>query len=277
MVPEMVAGGVAAAVDLAAPEGFLSEDHGPIVLKASGPMITAPGGYPLDSWGSNGFGLACADAASCSAAIDHLKELGAALIKVPLVDPPELDDATVQAIVDRAHVLGLKVAVHALSESAAHRGAVANADVLAHMPVEALTEETLATWANRAVITTLAAFGGAAATENARQLHATGGTVLYGTDFGNTTTAGIDGAEIRELAAAGFDGASILAAGTTAPAAYWGFDDLGAIAPGKIASLLVLTEDPFVSPTTLVAPVAVYVAGAPARAPGGASTGSSQP
>jgi hypothetical protein len=264
MIPEMVAGGVAAAVDLAAPERFLSEDHRPIVLKASGPMITAPGGYPLDSWGSNGFGLACADAESCSAAVDHLKVLGAALIKVPLVDPPELDDATVQAIVDRAHALGLKVAVHALSESAAHRGAVAGADVLAHMPVEALTEETLATWANRAVISTLAAFGGAAATANAQQLHADKATVLYGTDFGNTTTAGIDGDEIRELVAAGFDGPSILASGTSVPAAYWGFDDLGAIAPGKTASLLVLAEDPFVSPETLAAPVAVYIKGLPA-------------
>jgi imidazolonepropionase-like amidohydrolase len=190
-----------------------------------------------------------------------LKELGAALIKAPLVDPPELDDTAAQAIVDRAHLRGLKVAVHALSENAAHRGAFMGADVLAHMPVEALTEETLATWANRTVISTLAAFGGASASENARALHATGATVLYGTDFGNTTTPGIDPDEIRELMAAGFDGRAIVAAGTTAPAAFWGFDDLGAIAPGKTASLLVLEEDPFVSPMTLATPVAVYVHG----------------
>src|SRR6185369_7220317 len=109
MAPEMVAGGVVAAVDMAAPESFLGDDHAPIRLLAAGPMITAPGGYPLDSWGANGFGLACADAASCTAAVDHLKELGAALIKVPLVDPPELDDGAAQAIVDQAHLHGLKV------------------------------------------------------------------------------------------------------------------------------------------------------------------------
>src|SRR5205085_1917566 len=41
MGPEMVAGGVVAAVDLAAPETFLAEDHAPMKLLASGPMITA--------------------------------------------------------------------------------------------------------------------------------------------------------------------------------------------------------------------------------------------
>jgi imidazolonepropionase-like amidohydrolase len=267
MIPEMVAGGVVAAVDLAAPEEFIAEDHAPIRLLASGPMVTAPGGYPLDSWGANGFGLACADAESCGDAVDHLKAIGVALIKVPLTDPPELDDATVLAIVDRAHALGLKVAVHALSENAAHRGAVAGADVLAHMPVEALTEETLATWANRTVVTTLAAFGGDAALANARALHESGGTVLYGTDFGNTTTPGIDLAEIEALVAAGFDGAAIVDMATRAPAAFWGFDDLGSIAVGKSASLLLLDDDPLVKPETLATPVAVYAGGALVGAP----------
>jgi len=268
MLPEMVAGGVVAAVDLAAPESFLTEDHAPMKLLASGPMITAPGGYPLDSWGAGGFGLACADGASCADAVDRLKGLGAALVKVPVTDPPELDDATLRAIVDRAHVLGLKVAVHALSESAAHRAAIAGADILAHMPVEAFTEETFVTWASRTAITTLAAFGGDAAIANAKELHDAGATVLYGTDFGNTTTAGIDGAEIEQLALAGFDAAAILAAGTSAPAMFWGLDDLGTIEVGKRASLLVLADDPLVIPATLAAPVAVYVDGAPAARPG---------
>src|SRR6266850_2091791 len=82
-VGPLVAGGVAAAIDLAAPETFLSEPHGDIRLVASGPMITSPGGYPLDSWGSGGYGLGCADAASCADAVDHLNALGAELIKVP--------------------------------------------------------------------------------------------------------------------------------------------------------------------------------------------------
>jgi cytosine/adenosine deaminase-related metal-dependent hydrolase len=264
-IPKMLAGGVAGAVDLASPEEFLAVDHGQLELFASGPMITSPGGYPLDSWGQNGFGIGCADAAEGIAAVDRLNALGARVIKVPLTDPPGLDDATTQAVLDRAHVVGLRVAIHALSEAAAHRGTYLGADVLAHTPIEPLTEETLATWANRAVISTLAAFGGAAAIDNASKLHAVGAIVLYGTDFGNTTTAGIDGAEIEQLVRAGFDGASILAAGTSAPAAYWGFDDLGAIAVGKAASLIVLAEDPVVAPATLATPVAVYIRGVSTR------------
>jgi imidazolonepropionase-like amidohydrolase len=257
---EMMAGGVAAAVDLAAPESFLSADHGRLRVLGSGPMITSPGGYPLDSWGKDGYGIGCADAASARSAVDRLKTLGARIIKVPLTDPGP-DDATLRAAVERAHELGLKVAVHALSENAAHRGAIAGADVLAHVPVEPMTEETLATWANRTVVSTLSAFGGAAATENARQLRAAGADVLYGTDFGNTMTPGIDGNEIAELVAAGFDGSAILAAGTSLPAAFWGFDDLGAIEVGKRASLLVVADDPLATPSTLASPTAVYVDG----------------
>jgi imidazolonepropionase-like amidohydrolase len=264
MIPEMLAGGVAAAVDLAAPEWFLSEPHGDIRLFASGPMITSPGGYPLDSWGVDGYGLGCADASSCADAVDRLKMLGAGLIKVPLTEPG-LDDAAFRAVVDRAHLYGMKVAIHALTEQGAHRGAVAGADVLAHMPVELLTEETLATWANRTVISTLAAFGGPAALENTKALHDSGATVLYGTDFGNTSHAGIDPDEIAQLVAAGFDGAAILDSGTRAPAAYWHFDDLGAIEVGKAASLLVLAADPLDDPMTLTTPAEVFIRGVPVQ------------
>lgn len=56
---------------------------------------------------------------------------------------------------------------------------------------------------------------------------------------------------------AGLDGAAILAAGTRDPAARFGFPSLGAIAPGKEASLLVLDADPLTDPTTLGRPVGV--------------------
>jgi len=227
-------------------------------------MITSPGGYPLDSWGSQGYGLGCTDAATCEPFVARLKQSGASLIKISLTDSGGLDDETAQAVVVQAHHLGLKVAVHALSEKAAHRGALWGADILAHIPSEHLTEETLVTWANRAVISTLSAFGGPGAMENASDFHKLGGKMLYGTDFGNTAVAGISKAEIEQLLAAGFDGAAIVAAGTRVPAAYWGFDHLGEIAVGKAASVLVLAEDPDAKPLTLANPVAVYVGGVPA-------------
>ena len=45
------------------------------------------------------------------------------------------------------------------------------------------------------------------------------------------------------------------------PATFWGMDELGAIAPGKAASLLVLNDDPRSVPLTLAAPAAVFIDG----------------
>jgi imidazolonepropionase-like amidohydrolase len=102
------------------------------------------------------------------------------------------------------------------------------------------------------VISTLRAFGGSkAAVANLRALRDAGATVLYGTDFGNTTTPGIDGDELALLAQAGLDGAAILAAGTSTPAAFWGLEGFGRIEIGAEAHVLVLDADPTVDPTTL--------------------------
>src|SRR6185436_1172042 len=125
--------------------------------------------------------------------------------------------------VEEAHARGLKVAAHALSDDEAARAARAGVDVLAHTPVAALSKKTIALWSDRAVISTLRAFGGSkTALSNLRALRDAGATVLYGTDFGNTTTPGIDGNELELLTQAGLDGAAILDAGTSTPAAFWG-------------------------------------------------------
>ena len=141
--------------------------------------------------------------------------------------------------------------------------AAVNADVLAHTPVQPLSSATIEAWKTRAVISSLSAFGGSAnAVANLKALHAAGATVLYGTDFGNSSYAGIDPAELQLLEDAGMDGQAILDAGTSVPATFWGMDELGAIAPGKAASLLVLNDDPRSVPLTLAAPDAVFIDGA---------------
>jgi imidazolonepropionase-like amidohydrolase len=259
---ELVARGVVAAVDLAAPLDAFSLDVQPLTLLASGPMITAVAGYPTRSWGSEGYGLEVANAAEAEAAVDELFRAGAALIKTPFTEEPTLADDVVQALVARAHQHDLKVIAHALSASDARRAAAAGVDVLGHTPVEALDAATLDAFADKAVVSTLAAFGGgAAAVENVRALRQAGATVLYGTDLGNTRDAGIQASELALLELAGLDGAAILEAGTRAPARYFGLPELGEIAPGKRAALLVLAEDPLQTPTTLAHPVQVYVDG----------------
>src|SRR6476646_4298943 len=59
---ELAARGVGAVVDLGAPERTLG-GGAPIEVVAAGPMLTHPGGYPLDAWGEDGYGIGCADAA----------------------------------------------------------------------------------------------------------------------------------------------------------------------------------------------------------------------
>lgn len=260
--PDMARGGVAAAVDLAAPIAALASDQSPLQMLWAGPMITAELGYPTQSWGSNGFGLECADAPAAVAAVDQLFDLGARVIKLPVTSGPQLGDAALAAAAARAHELELPVVSHALSDSEAARAGAAGADVLAHTPTSPLTTETLDLWSGRAVISTLKAFGGGgAAVDNLAALRERGATILYGTDYGNSSTAGIDGAEISFLTQAGLTPAEILAAGTSAPAAFWGFGDLGSIAPGKSASILVLPADPLADPAILTSATDVLIAG----------------
>jgi imidazolonepropionase-like amidohydrolase len=255
-------GGIAAAVDLAAPEAFLAADPAPLRLLRAGPMITAIGGYPTQSWGRDGYGAEVATPAEGVAMVDRLVAAGADLIKVPLTASPTLDDATLRAIVDEAHAKGRKVAVHALSDADAARAAAAGVDVLAHTPTERLGATTLDLWASRAVITTLDAFGGGDdAIANLRALRERGATVLYGTDFGNSTATGVQVDEIAALQRAGLDGPAIVAAGTSTPAAFWGFDGLGALSVGGPASLMACEHDPAADPATLARPVDVWIAG----------------
>jgi hypothetical protein len=253
----VAASGIAAAVDLAAPE---VRSSAALRVIASGPMLTRPGGYPLESWGSDGYGIGCADAAAVTAAVDQLAAQKAGVIKLAL-DEAGLDPALIPAAVAAAHARGLRVAVHAMSDRSARLAADAGADLLAHTPAEPLAPGTIAAWRGRAVISTLAAFGGGpAAVANLRALRAAGATVLYGTDLGNLRDAGPSAAELALLRAAGLDDAAITDAMTTAPARYWKLP-FGALAAGDEASLLVLDRDPRIDATALLSPRAVWLRG----------------
>jgi len=218
---ELAAHGVEVAVDLAAPERELGTKL-PITVLRAGPMLTHPGGYPLDAWGRDGYGIGCADPACVTATVDRLAREGARVIKIA-GDDDGLAEPLMPLAVAAAHAHHLKVAIHALSDAGALAGGRAGCDILAHTPVEPLGPATLAAWRGRAVISTLAAFGGSAgAVENLRQLRAAGLTVLYGTDLGNTHDAGPNRDEVALLRKAGLDDAAITAAMTTTPLAFWG-------------------------------------------------------
>lgn len=261
----LAGGGVAAGVDMAAPVAIFDTDLSPMRIVAAGPMVTAVDGYPTQSWGANGYGLECADAEAATAAVEQLHDLGAGLIKLPVMpNPPQLDDAALAAAVDRAHELGLLVASHAMGNEEAKRAALAGADILAHTPTQLLADTTVELWAGRAVVSTVRAFGGsAAAIDNLSRLHKAGATVLYGTDFGNSSVLGVDPLELAAMVTAGMTPAQVIAAGTSVPANFWEpFNNfLGGLTPGMDASLIVSFEDPLVNLATLGSPARVYVRG----------------
>jgi imidazolonepropionase-like amidohydrolase len=262
---QMMQGGVAAVVDWASPVDWLAEATqrtDGLSVVASGPMITAPGGYPTRSWGRNGYGAECETGPDCIAAVERHRAAGARVVKIPITTGPELSDDVVGAVIAHAHANGLLVGVHALSDAQARRAAERGADILVHIPTETLAEDTVALWADRTVIPTLDAFGASvAAVDNLRRLRMAGTRVVYGTDFGNSRTPGIQPAELQAMSDAGMDGPAILHAGIAAPAGLFGFD-LG-IAPGRAASFLVLDADPRADPQALTRPVEVWVAGVP--------------
>jgi imidazolonepropionase-like amidohydrolase len=252
---EQIQSGVAAVLDLGAPERLLPLDHPPLRIRFSGPLLTAPGGYPTRSWGRNGEGLELASADQARAAVQRLAGAGARFVKLAL-DPrfpmpaPEL----ARAAADEAHRLGLLVAAHALEEGPVRQALEAGADVLAHTPRDPLPADLLERMQGKWVISTLHAFG--VAPERLRALRDAGARVAYGTDLGNENTApGIDARELALLQAAGIDP---LPAATSEAAALLSLPDLGSLAPGASASLLAVRS---LSPADLARPAWVMIDG----------------
>jgi imidazolonepropionase-like amidohydrolase len=258
--------GVVGAVDLGMPLADMGLHIPGLALLVAGPLLTAPRGYPTQTWGRDGYGLEVTGPGEAEAAVAEIAERGAKVVKLAFADSPMLDETTARALVDAAHARGLKVAAHALTDRHASFAARVGCDVLAHTPVEPLAEATLVAWSKRAVVSTLAAFGGgAAALANLRELHARGAKVMYGTDFGNSTAVGIQSAEVFALLRAGFDVPAIVDMATRTPADYWGFDGLGAIAPGKRASFFFSADSPIERPDTLAVPIRVFIDGSERR------------
>jgi imidazolonepropionase-like amidohydrolase len=155
----IVRGGVAAVRDLAWPAerifplADLSEApafDGPLI-RACGPMLTAPGGYPtLATWAPEGTGREVASPEQAADAVRALDAAGAAAVKVSLNadDGPTPDDATLMAICDTAHDAGLAVTVHAQGRGQVERALGAGVDELAHAPwTEQLSDRVIKTCA----------------------------------------------------------------------------------------------------------------------------------
>ena len=209
----VLAGGVAAVRDLAwvpdeifalAESSELSTFRGPLI-RAAGPMLTAPRGYPTeDRWAPRGTGLEIRGPDHARAAVEELATRGAAAIKVSLnADAgPTPSDAELATIVETAHARGVPVTAHVQGAGQAERAVGASVDEFAHAPwTERLSDDLLgqAARATRIVSTLdIHSFGEITpelriACDNLVRFRAAGGTVVYGTDLGNgAIPAGID-------------------------------------------------------------------------------------
>lgn len=267
---QLAASGLGAVVDLAAPVDTLSRGALPLELVASGPMITAPGGYPTQSWGYDGYGREIGDSADAREAVRALHEAGAGVVKLAMHGEPSLSEPELRAVVEEAHGLGLRVVAHALGDAEVALAARVEVDALAHTPLGPLSPETVEAWSGRAVVSTLAAFGGGSvAVDNLRRLHEAGAVVLYGSDLGNPGfgETGVSAEELELLMEVGLDGEEVLAAATSEPVRWWSLQTPAVLEVGAPASLLVLDEDPYVDPTTLARAEAVYLGGIAQRDP----------
>jgi imidazolonepropionase-like amidohydrolase len=249
-------GGVAAVRDLAWPadEIFplaeaseMPSFNGPLI-RAAGPMLTGPGGYPTtDRWAPPLTGRELHGAEDAANAVRLLADRGAAAIKVSLnADAgPTPTDAELATLVETAHERGIPVTAHAQGSGQVERALGAAVDELAHTPwTERLSESVIEALARRTrIVSTLDIWSFGQVTEELRiacdnltRFRNAGGAVVYGTDLGNgDVPPGIDVREaflLHEACRMPVD--DVLAAMTAGP-----------LRPGAPADLIVLARDPF--------------------------------
>jgi imidazolonepropionase-like amidohydrolase len=241
-------------------------------VAVAGPLLTAPRGYPSQSWGAAGFAVGVPSPDAAAGLVREIADRGVDLVKIAL-EPgggaPVPDRATVRAVVRAAHEAGLPVTAHALTAEMVSRALDAGVDELCHTPVERLSEATVERIAEAGihVVSTLQTFfssgHGTDAARNAAALVRAGVRLVYGTDLGNAgTRPGVDPRELDRLAAAGLGRLGALRAATYVAARAHGVRGrTGRIATGELGALVLLTADPVVEPWAWRAPAAVVADG----------------
>jgi imidazolonepropionase-like amidohydrolase len=124
-------------------------------IRASGPLLTVPLGYPLD-WMSPlhrslRAALPCGDRASARRAVREIAEAGMDHVKVCIMHRgydlsplPTFSRAVATALVEEAHALGLRVLAHAHWNADYRVALAAGVDALMHSSFDPLDDETVA-------------------------------------------------------------------------------------------------------------------------------------
>jgi imidazolonepropionase-like amidohydrolase len=273
--------GLVAVRDLGAPlqstrswrTGHRTPSPGSLSVSASGPILTAVGGYPARSWGAGGFAEFVSSPAHARAVVRHLAAEGVDLIKLAL-EPgerewPVLSPGLARAVVDAAHAAGLPAVAHALRPDMVSRALDVGIDELVHTPNVRLSAELIDRIAASGigVTSTLQTFFSAGlgreAAANAADLVEAGVRLRYGTDLGNAgTRPGVDPRELDRLADTGLGRLGALRAATEYSATAPGMRHrTGMLRLGEPACLVLLPANPLDEPGVWRTPTAVYADG----------------
>jgi len=249
---------------LVAPSG----GDGRLRLLAAGPILTAPGGYPIPIFGP-GAGLEVPDVQTARAAVGQLVAGGAALIKIALEpggspgapwsghqpgSPPPWPIPSlevVRAIVEEAHAHGRIAAAHLSGPEGAQLALDAGVDEWAHVPCDPISPELIASAAAAGVrvvstLDTQSHCTGVA--DNASQLIEAGIRLLYGTDLAHPDVPwGIDAQELQLMlhaARGALTPQEVLSAATARAGEHLGLAPLGRLVEGAPADLIGVRGDP---------------------------------
>lgn len=260
-------------------------------LLVTGPIVTAPGGYPFGVVDAKlrVDGIAVRGPLEARAAVNMLADAGVDQIKIAVsgrtdVSWPELSNAEIAAITAAAGARGLGVSAHIDRTIALRRAVLNGVGDAAHSPRDRLPDDVIALMVERGVTMTptiavyeaLAIHRGRGADwrrltqpvmyDNVRRFVAAGGVLALGDDYGGVPAMpiGMPMAEINHWLALGLTPAQIIEAATRGSAIACGLaDELGTVEPGKIADLLVVQGDPRVAIGALARPVLVLRGGRP--------------
>lgn len=221
----------------------------------------------VKNWGS------CAGVEDCRRAVREEIKRGADVIKLRTADlaisDPRINAVEypeeVRAIIETAHRLGRKVAVHSAATAPTLQALEAGADTIEHGPIDdnvvAMMKKTGAAYTPTLIVAqrlmplirksgmTRDLYGEARA--SALKAYRLGVPILYGSDFMPglvTSQAG----EFRELVGAGLPPVEAIRAATVNAAKALDMGDkIGSIAPGKFADIVAVDGDPLADITVL--------------------------
>lgn len=255
---------------------------GSLRVLTSGPMITAPDGYPIPGMGAKNIAIAVNTEQQARETVRSLIDGGAVVIKVAL-EPggeagapwasghhhpadagheksprktvrinktwPLLSEDIVRAIVDEAHKQGRKVTAHIGEAKGARIAIDAGIDEWAHVPCDIIPDALLkkAVAQNVTIVTTLDTLSKCrGVVRNARVLAALGGEFLYGAEIAHPDIPwGIDAQElIIMMQMTNMQPIEVLRSATSKSGQYLNIPLLGTLQAGAPADMIAVKGDP---------------------------------